>query len=46
VSAASQATLVAVGPRERALGVSALDDQPGLSLIYDRDGVQLFRVNA
>ena len=40
----SQATLVAVGPRERALGVSDLSDQPGLTLIYDRDGVQLYRV--
>src|SRR5205085_9280281 len=40
----SQATLVAVGTRERALGVSDLSDQPGLTLIYDRDGVQLYRV--
>jgi hypothetical protein len=43
--AQSQATLVAVGPRERALGASDLNDQPGLTLVYDRDGVQLYRVN-
>jgi hypothetical protein len=42
----SQATLVAVGPRERALGASDLSDQPGLTLVYDRDGVQLYRVDA
>jgi hypothetical protein len=44
--AESGATLVAVGPRERALGVTDLAAQPGLDLIYDQDGVQLYRVNA
>jgi hypothetical protein len=44
--AESRATLVAVGPRERALGVADLSAQPGLDLIYDQDGVQLYRVNA
>ena len=43
---ASQATLVAVGPRERQLGLTDLTAQPGLNLIYDRDGVQLYRVQA
>jgi hypothetical protein len=42
----SHATLVAFGPRERALGASDLGDQPDLALVYDRDGVQLFRVTA
>ena len=41
---ASQATLVAVGPHERALGVGDLTAQPGLDLVYDRHGVQLYRV--
>jgi hypothetical protein len=40
----SFATLVALGPQERALGVTMLTGQPGLDLIYDRDGVQLFHV--
>jgi hypothetical protein len=40
---ASGATVVAFGPHERALGATSLE---GLSLdvIYDRDGVELFRV--
>jgi hypothetical protein len=38
------ATLVAFGPRERALGAASLADQPDLRLIYDEDGIQLFRV--
>jgi hypothetical protein len=40
----SGATIVALGPRERTLGATNLTGQPGLELIYDRDGVQLFRV--
>jgi hypothetical protein len=40
----SGATIVALGPRERTLGATDLTGQPGLALIYDRDGVQLFRV--
>jgi hypothetical protein len=42
--AASGATLVAFGPRERDLGVSDLSGQPELDLQYDRGGVQVFRV--
>ena len=41
----SQATVVALGPRERDLGALALDDQPGLRLVYDRGGVALYRVD-
>jgi hypothetical protein len=43
---AAHATIVAVGPRERALGIDAdaLRHQPGLRLLYDHDGVQLWRV--
>jgi hypothetical protein len=41
----SQATVVAFGPHERALGATTVADVPGLSLIYDVDGVQLFRVS-
>ncbi|HEV7666148.1 MAG TPA: hypothetical protein VGQ62_21625 [Chloroflexota bacterium] len=40
----SGATMVAFGPRERALGATDLNDQPNLEPVYDRDGVQLFRV--
>jgi hypothetical protein len=40
----SGATVVALGPRERALGATTLSNQFGLDLIYDRDGVQFFRV--
>ena len=40
----SGATIIALGPRERALGALSLDSQPGLDLVYDRDGVQFFRV--
>jgi hypothetical protein len=40
----SHATLVAFGPRERAMGATDLSAQPDLALMYDRDGVQLFRV--
>jgi hypothetical protein len=41
---ATGATLVALGPQERALGATELASQPDLELIYDRDGVELFRV--
>jgi hypothetical protein len=41
---ASRATLVALGPQERALGATELGSQPELELIYDREGVALFRV--
>jgi hypothetical protein len=40
----SGATVVAFGPRERALGATDLSSQPGLELMYDQDGVELFRV--
>ncbi len=40
----SHATLVAFGPRERARGAADLSAQPDLEMIYDCDGVQLFRV--
>jgi hypothetical protein len=42
----SRATVVALGPRERELGAASLSDQPELALVYDIDGVQLFRVRA
>jgi hypothetical protein len=41
----SGATVVALGPRERALGATDLSSQPGLNLVYDMDGVQFFRVD-
>jgi len=44
ILADSAATLVAFGPRERALGAADLSGQADLALIYDQDGVQLFRV--
>lgn len=37
------ASIVAFGPRERALGATHLDE-PSLRLVYDQDGVQIFRV--
>jgi hypothetical protein len=40
----SQATVVAFGPHERLLGASEVASTPGLALVYDADGVQLFRV--
>jgi hypothetical protein len=40
----SGATVVALGPRERALGATDLNAQTDLALIYDVDGVHLFRV--
>jgi hypothetical protein len=41
----SMATVVALGPQERALGVDDLSGLTGLELAYDRDGVQLYRVS-
>jgi hypothetical protein len=38
------ATLVALGPNERALGAADLGAQPELDLQYDQQGVQVFRV--
>ena len=46
ILAETGATIVAFGPRERALGASDPVGQPDLALIYDQDGVQLFRVAA
>ena len=40
----SGATVIALGPRERALGALDLSSQPGLDLVYDREGVQFYRV--
>ncbi len=40
----SGATLVAFGPHERMLGSSELQRQPELELLYDRGGVEVFRV--
>jgi hypothetical protein len=40
------ATVVALGPHERALGTTGLQDQPELVPIYDQDGVAWFRVIA
>jgi len=37
------ATLVALGPNERALGATDLRAQPDLTLVYDEGGVQVFR---
>lgn len=42
----SGATVVALGPDERALGVTSLADQPELTPIYDEEGVLLYRVAA
>jgi hypothetical protein len=44
ILADSKATLVAFGPHERAMGATDLGLQPGLERIYDRDGVEFFRV--
>jgi len=44
ILAETGATVVAMGPRERALGATDLGSQPDLGLIYDEAGVQLFRV--
>ena len=42
----SGATIVALGPAERALGATDLSTQPGLRLVYDSEGVQFFRAGA
>jgi hypothetical protein len=42
----SGATIIALGPAERALGATDLTRQPGLHLVYDSEGVQFFRVGA
>jgi hypothetical protein len=42
--AQSGATIVAVGPRERAAGVPDLSGLNGLTVVYDRDRVEFFRV--
>jgi hypothetical protein len=42
--AASGATVVALGPHERLLGGQDLAGDPGLSLVYSQDGVELYRV--
>jgi hypothetical protein len=46
ILAESGATLVAFGPRERALGATDLAGQTELQLVYDQDGVQVFRVGS
>jgi hypothetical protein len=43
ILAESGATLVAFGPRERALGATSVDEAD-LEMVYDRDGVEVFRV--
>jgi hypothetical protein len=40
------ATIVALGPRERALGVTDLSAQPELEVLYAQFGVQWFRVRS
>src|SRR5712692_1685014 len=42
----SQATLVAFGPQEREIGATDVSTTPGLTQVYDVDGVQLFPVAA
>ena len=42
----SQATFVAFGPQERLLGATDVSTTPGLTQVYDVDGVQLFHVAA
>jgi hypothetical protein len=42
----SGATIIALGPSERALGATDLNGQPGMHLVYDSEGVQFFRVGA
>ena len=44
ILAETGATMVAFGPRERALGATDLSTQPGLTEVYDADGVEVFRV--
>jgi hypothetical protein len=38
------ATVVALGPHERALGAQSLDDQPELERVYEQDGMAFFGV--
>jgi hypothetical protein len=38
------ATVVALGPSERALGATDLNAQPELTVVYDHGGVEFFRV--
>jgi asparagine N-glycosylation enzyme membrane subunit Stt3 len=42
----TQATFVAFGPKERLLGATDVSATPGLELMYDAEGVQLFRVQS
>jgi asparagine N-glycosylation enzyme membrane subunit Stt3 len=42
----TQATFVAFGPQERIMGATDVSTTPGLALVYDADGVQLFRVQS
>jgi hypothetical protein len=44
ILATTGATVVALGPHERALGAQSLDDQPDLQRLYDQDGVAFFGV--
>jgi hypothetical protein len=44
ILAETGATMVALGPRERALGATDLGSQPELQLVYDQDNVEVFRV--
>jgi hypothetical protein len=44
ILARTSATMVALGPHERALGVSDLSSQPELQPVYDQGGVAWFGV--
>ena len=44
ILAQTGATVVALGPQERALGAQSLDDQPDLQPLYEQDGVAFFGV--
>ncbi len=44
LAAEAGATLVFLGARERALGGTALDEADGFRVVYDADGVQIYRV--
>jgi hypothetical protein len=46
ILAETGATVVALGPHELALGASEADlrQEPDLTLVYDQDGIELFRV--
>jgi hypothetical protein len=45
ILAQTGATVVALGPHERALGIQALDDQPELKPVYEQDGVAFLGVH-